>query len=220
MVEITYNGNTIAALASGQTATLACKDKIMASDVLITGTCSVEYKGVVIAELAAGQTATLACKDKIMATNVVVTVAESALEPLPTLSITLDGDTLSITDESGLAEEFVILVDGVETETVKTSATVTITNREYDIDPADAIVMYVSANGEAASIEVEIGKTETIEVQTNTTLTIEGNGSGIRTLDVLEITGLIDGYIGNVVCPGEDFNVRGDGTITVSAYND
>lgn len=118
MAEITYNGNTIAALASGQTATLACKDKIMASDVLITGTCSVEYNGVVIAELAAGQTATLACKDKIMATNVVVTVAESALEPLPTPSITLDGDTLSITDESGLAEEFVILVDGVETATV------------------------------------------------------------------------------------------------------
>jgi len=40
-------------------------------------------------------------------------------ETLAAPTIGLDGDTLSITDESGLATEFAILVDGVEKTTVE-----------------------------------------------------------------------------------------------------
>lgn len=82
----------------------------------------ITYKGEVIASLVPGQKAILHCEDKDVKGDLVVTLTDEVeLEPIPTPSITLDGDTLSITDESGLAEEFVLLVDGVETATVSAS---------------------------------------------------------------------------------------------------
>ena len=130
---ITYNGNTIASLSAGQSATLPCNGKVMASDVLITGACSVKYNGVVIASLAEGQTVTLACKDRVMASDVLVTLSASNALPAPT--ITLDGDILTIKDESGLAEAFDILVDGEVVETV--SAKGSIESIEFTITDID-----------------------------------------------------------------------------------
>lgn len=115
---ITYNGNEITALEAGQTATLTCAGKIAITDIVIDfgAVGNITYNGEETA-VDAGKTATLACNGKKMVTDVVVSNV-SALEQLATPTITLDGDTLTVTDTSGIATEFAILVDGVEMATV------------------------------------------------------------------------------------------------------
>ena len=74
----------------------------------------IKYNGSIIATVSFGQTVALNCAGQNMAGKVEVTL----LEQIPTPSITLDGNNLNISDESGLATEFVILVDGLEKATV------------------------------------------------------------------------------------------------------
>lgn len=72
---ITYNGNEIASLEAGQTATLPCNGEIMTSDVVIAfgANGTITYNGTETA-VSAGHTATLSCEGKKMSGDVVVAV--------------------------------------------------------------------------------------------------------------------------------------------------
>ena len=59
-------------LDAGKVNTLACKGKVMQSDLHLVGACSVRYDGAEIAAPAEGQTATLHCADRLMRSDVVV----------------------------------------------------------------------------------------------------------------------------------------------------
>lgn len=119
--KITYNGTAIASIEAGQTATLSCAGKKAKTDIIINFISA----GVIIynnteTTVETGKTATLSCAGKKMLTDIMVTItAEPELETLATPTISLDGNTLSITDESSLATGFAILVDGVEKTTVE-----------------------------------------------------------------------------------------------------
>lgn len=106
---ITYNDSTLTTLEAGQGATLACNGKKAKSNIVISfvSAGTITYNGV-DTSVEAGKTATLECSGKKMISDVVVRMAEALSAP----TISLDGDTLSIYDESGLATSFDILVDG------------------------------------------------------------------------------------------------------------
>ena len=106
--QIIYDGNTIADLTDGQTAVMNCRDKKMASDVIVSGACSVEYQGSIIAEPTEGQKATLLCNGKMMASNILVKVVESGSGDNGESGGT-DGEPVSGTE--GLA--YVLNADGV-----------------------------------------------------------------------------------------------------------
>ena len=89
--EITYNGSVIASLDAGQTATMSCAGKKMASDIAIVfgvaGTITYNDTGTAVE---AGQTATMLCEWKKMLTDVIVRLA-----PFYTSSaVTTDSDTV------------------------------------------------------------------------------------------------------------------------------
>lgn len=87
-ISITYNGSTIATLEEGQTATLNCNGKKMASDIIISfGTAgTITYNGKKTA-VQAGQTATLVCSGKKAVTDIVIVAkAEGGEQPLTDLT--------------------------------------------------------------------------------------------------------------------------------------
>ena len=72
---IIYNGNEIASLETGQTATLSCAEKKMLGDIVIAfgSDGAITYNGTVT-NISAGQTATLTCSGKVAKTDIVITV--------------------------------------------------------------------------------------------------------------------------------------------------
>ncbi len=127
MTKITYNGSTIADIEANEAKTLKCGGKVMKSDITIEGDdkAEISYNGEVIARLESG-TVTLKCDGKKMRTNISI-VTESAMETLATPTIELDGTTLNIYDEEGIATSYDILVDGVVMDSVEVSKGVNIT---------------------------------------------------------------------------------------------
>lgn len=122
IAEITYNGTTTS-LEEGKTATMSCNGKVMASDIVIafTEAGSVTYNGK-ITNVEAGKTSTMSCNGKRMESDVVI-----GAPILPTLTapiISIDGDTLSIQDEEGLATSFEILVNGEVKSSISAGYTV------------------------------------------------------------------------------------------------
>lgn len=73
---ITYNGNEIASLEAGKTATLACAGKKAVTDIVVAfgSGGSITYDGTTT-DVEAGKTANLLCSGKKFATDVVVAVA-------------------------------------------------------------------------------------------------------------------------------------------------
>jgi len=121
-VDIEYNGSSIATIGAGQRATLSCRGKLMEGDVVISSpesdSCEVTYKGNKIADVPMGARVTIHTKGKQMEDDIVIEVVNS-IPALDSPTISLEGDILTITDESGLAEEFDILVDGEVKATVE-----------------------------------------------------------------------------------------------------
>lgn len=115
-VDIKYNGNTIASVESEKNATIPCKGKKMSSDIVITGACEIVYKRETIATVTDGQTATIKCNGKIMQDD--ITIMASEMQTLTAPTISLDGNTLTMTATDDKTQEFIIFVDGVETATV------------------------------------------------------------------------------------------------------
>ena len=80
-ISITYNGETIATLEEGQTATLNCNGKKMATNIVVkfdtAGT--ITYNGNETS-VEAGQTATLVCGGKKAVTNIVIVASEESGE--------------------------------------------------------------------------------------------------------------------------------------------
>lgn len=118
MVEIKYNGRTIAELNDGQSVKLKCKDLLMEDDLSISGATEVTYNGTTIATLTEGQSAILKCKDKQMLDDIMGVALETTPQ-LATPEISLDGTTLNIYDTEGLATSYDILVDGVVKDSVE-----------------------------------------------------------------------------------------------------
>ena len=89
---VTYNGNTLASLESGQTATLHCNGKIMKSDVVIAfGTNgTITYHGS-ITEVESGKTATMPCSGQVMNDDVVIAVPQNIGGTGNLISFTIDG---------------------------------------------------------------------------------------------------------------------------------
>ncbi len=86
----------------------------------------ITYKGEVIASLVPGQKAILHCEDKDVKGDLVVTLTDEVeLKALPAPVITLDGDTLTILDESGLAERFVVRANGEVVKTMEVTRSLT-----------------------------------------------------------------------------------------------
>lgn len=145
-VEVKYNDTVIASLEAGQTATLQCANKKAASDITITFVLAgtITYNGTETA-VEAGKTATFKCAGKKMLSDITVVIAEVKEEPtrvkleapvielviegeetdetqLTAPAIELDGATLNIYDDEGIATSYDILVDGVVMDTVEVSA--------------------------------------------------------------------------------------------------
>jgi hypothetical protein len=87
----------------------------MEGDVVISSpesdSCEVTYNGNKIADVPMGARVTIHTEGKQMEDDIVIEVVNSTLA-LDSPTISLDGNILTITDESGLAEEFDIIVDG------------------------------------------------------------------------------------------------------------
>lgn len=170
-ISITYNNLVIATLTAGQGVSLSCGSTKMASDIIIESqdaTATVVYKNETIARLAENEKVTLYCKDQIAQTNIIVrntSIPEEPEQPtnqLPAPVIELDGTTLNIYDESGLAEEFDILVDGQVKETVEAVPFeilnplngATLSTSLYE--PGDSVSYQYQLNKPANSVSLEI----------------------------------------------------------------
>ena len=92
LTTITYNGNTIASLSEGKSATIHCNGAMMNGDIVVDGASDITYNGALIASLTDGQKATLPCSGKVMQGDVVVLTdtAFYILNPLNGATISTD----------------------------------------------------------------------------------------------------------------------------------
>lgn len=165
--DISYNGAVIGTLEPGKTATLACAGKKALGNIAVAfdSAGSITYNGSAT-EVEAGKTATLQCAGKKMMKDVFVTV------PTPAISkpkISIFDDTLTITDESGLATSFDILVNGTAM---------------MEVPAKHSAAEVTSGTSLTATIDCCVGETIVVAIVTRAALTVSDGWNLISTSNV------------------------------------